>query len=169
MPLRTSSLHPKPPTYSSLGLYGIRNYRLTKRMLAISPSQPRPQTTMFRRLFSYLGGENQEGQKMEMTTPVWTKLVVSDEVTDCTDEIIIVPQEYKRGRPVVSTDDWSKPVCLLITGFYKLRQGLYRRTFSGNNIQSQCQAFHPGYPGSRVFPVPRVKCALKSLPSPVLW
>ena len=61
------------------------------RMLAISPSQPRPQSTMFRRLFSYLGGENQEGQKMEMTTPVWTKLVVSDEVTDCTDEIIIVP------------------------------------------------------------------------------
>ena len=68
------------------------------RMLAISPSQPRPQSTMFRRLFSYLGGENQEGQKMEMTTPVWTKLVVSDEVTDCTDEIIIVPHLIQEGQ-----------------------------------------------------------------------
>merc|ERR1712130_796479 len=45
----------------------------------LSPSEPRPQSTMFKRLYKYIGGENRQGQKMEMTRPVWTKLVVSEE------------------------------------------------------------------------------------------
>ena len=32
-------------------------------------------------------------------------------------------KEDKRGRPVVSTDDWSKPVCLLINRFLQVAAG----------------------------------------------
>ena len=60
------------------GVYGVITTLISDNL---APSRPRPQSTMFRRLFRYLGGDNKEAQKIEMTTPIWTKLVVSDEVT----------------------------------------------------------------------------------------
>ena len=60
------------------GVYGVITTLIFDNL---APSQPRPQSTMFRRLFRYLGGDNSQGQKIEMTTPIWTKLLVSDEVT----------------------------------------------------------------------------------------
>ena len=46
----------------------------------LDPSQPRPQSTMFRRLFGYMFGANREGQNLQLTTPFFTKLAVSDKV-----------------------------------------------------------------------------------------
>ena len=66
------------------GVYGVITALIFDNL---DPSQPRPQSTMFRRLFGYLGGDNKQAQKIEMTTPIWTKLVVSDEVTVCNDYI----------------------------------------------------------------------------------
>ena len=59
------------------GVWGVITTLISDNM---DPSEPRPQSTMFRRLFRYIRGENRLGQTMEMTTPIWTKLVVSEEV-----------------------------------------------------------------------------------------
>ena len=46
----------------------------------LAPAQPRPQSTMFRRLFGYMFGANREAQNLQLTTPFFTKLAVSDKV-----------------------------------------------------------------------------------------
>ena len=37
----------------------------------------RPQSKMFMKLFRYIAGVNKESQEIEMTVPVWSKMVVS--------------------------------------------------------------------------------------------
>merc|ERR1711970_666380 len=39
----------------------------------------RPQSKMFMKLFRYIAGVNKESQEIEMTVPVWSKMVVNEE------------------------------------------------------------------------------------------
>ena len=56
----------------------------------LAPAEPRPQSTMFRRLFGYMFGDNREGQNIQLTTPFFTKLAVSDKVTVCNHHIVLL-------------------------------------------------------------------------------
>ena len=48
----------------------------------LAPDQPRPQSTLFRRLFGYMFGGNRLGQNIQLTSPFLTKLTVSNKVRD---------------------------------------------------------------------------------------
>ena len=67
-------------------------FEVIKELIAdnLAPSQPRPQSTMFRRLFGYMFGDNRQGQNVPLTSPFLTKLVVSDQVTLCYHHIIVL-------------------------------------------------------------------------------
>ena len=39
-----------------------------------------PSSKMFMKLFRYIAGVNKESQEIEMTVPVWSKMVVNKEV-----------------------------------------------------------------------------------------
>ena len=41
----------------------------------------KPQSKMFMKLFRYIAGVNKESQEIEMTVPVWSKMVVSEKVS----------------------------------------------------------------------------------------
>ena len=55
----------------------------------LAPAEPRPQSTMFRRLFGYMFGDNKLAQNIQLTTPFLNKLDVSDKVIVCSYNIVI--------------------------------------------------------------------------------
>jgi len=69
--------------------------------------QKTPNTVMFRRLFRYISGVNQEGEEIEMTTPVSTLHKIINEDREGEIELhmmcFYLPEKYQTGSQVEST------------------------------------------------------------------
>merc|ERR1712115_143797 len=60
----------------------------------------KPQSKMFMKLFRYIAGVNKESQEIEMTVPVWSKMVVNEEDGKITkDMCFYITKEFQSNPP----------------------------------------------------------------------
>merc|ERR1711884_338056 len=60
----------------------------------------RPQSKMFMKLFRYIAGVNKDSQEIEMTVPVWSKMVVNQEDGQITkDMCFYITKEFQSNPP----------------------------------------------------------------------
>merc|ERR1712242_195373 len=60
----------------------------------------RPQSKMFMKLFRYIAGVNKDSQEIEMTVPVWSKMVVSQDAGKITkDMCFYITKEFQPNPP----------------------------------------------------------------------
>merc|ERR1712203_230693 len=64
----------------------------------------RPQSKMFMKLFRYIAGVNKESQEIEMTVPVWSKMVVNEEDGKITKDMCFYITEEFQSNPPEPTD-----------------------------------------------------------------
>merc|ERR1712060_729433 len=66
----------------------------------------RPQSKMFMKLFRYIAGVNKESQEIEMTVPVWSKMVVNEEDGKITkDMCFYITKEFQSNPPEPTDPD----------------------------------------------------------------
>merc|ERR1711997_39089 len=74
--------------------------RVMKWMTNKKSWKDRPQSKMFMKLFRYIAGVNKESQEMEMTVPVWSKMVVSEQDGKITkDMCFYITKEFQSNPP----------------------------------------------------------------------
>merc|ERR1711878_51082 len=60
----------------------------------------RPQSKMFMKLFRYIAGVNKDSQEIEMTVPVWSKMVLSQDAGKITkDMCFYITKEFQSNPP----------------------------------------------------------------------
>merc|ERR1711992_214614 len=59
----------------------------------------RPQSKMFMKLFRYIAGVNKESQEIEMTVPVWSKMIVSQDGKITKEMCFYITKEFQSNPP----------------------------------------------------------------------
>merc|ERR1712083_742964 len=90
----------------------------------------RPQSKMFMKLFRYIAGVNKESQEIEMTVPVWSKMVVNEEDGKITKDMCFYITKEFQSNPPEPTDPEEQ-------GEGRLRQAVWRLRHAGLRVDER--------------------------------